>query len=136
MIVNLAHSREQTSSANLITLGSTWGIMLRMKALGRLVEWRNREHGALLVTGMPKTGKTALIEEFGRTYEHFVRIDLRGNPDLKSIFKRGSDAESVSKGVSACTDMEIVPGSTLLFIDGIQGCREALASLTRLSIDS
>lgn len=112
--------------------------MLKRKAYGRLMEWKDRPgHGPLLVTGQRHVGKTFLIERFGsENYEHVVRLDLSASPEYSSIFFGDPDADSLISRMAACRgSSEFVPGRTLIFLDEIQECPRARAALGSLAQD-
>lgn len=54
--------------------------MLRRKAYDRLLEWKNRKHKCLIVSGQRQVGKTYIINEFGRdNYDHVICLEFSRN---------------------------------------------------------
>ncbi|MEI6750574.1 MAG: ATP-binding protein, partial [Bacteroidota bacterium] len=57
-----------------------------------------------------------------------VSINLEESPEYKSVFKT-NNPKSIIQELSVLKNMDIIPGQTLLFIDEIQACPEAIVSL-------
>ena len=95
-----------------------------------LTEWKSRvNRKPLLVRGARQVGKTFVINEFGtQQFANSVSINLEESPEYKSVFKT-NNPKSIIQELSVLKNMDIVPGQTLLFIDEIQACPEAIVSL-------
>jgi len=95
-----------------------------------LTEWKTRANRKpLLVRGARQVGKTFIINEFGaQQFANTVSINLEESPEFKSVFKT-NNPKSIIQELSVLKNMDIVPGQTLLFIDEIQACPEAIVSL-------
>lgn len=95
-----------------------------------LIEWKNRkEHLPLLLRGARQVGKSYLVEHFGKThFKKMIKVDFEKNPDLESCFKIRDPIEII-KQLELAFETKITIGSTLLFIDEIQECPNALTSL-------
>jgi len=95
-----------------------------------LTEWKIRANRKpLLVRGARQVGKTFVINEFGtQLFANSVSINLEESPEYKSVFKT-NNPKSIIQELSVLKNMDIVPGQTLLFIDEIQACPEAIVSL-------
>lgn len=114
-------------------------IMLKRKILSKLTEWKNsRPEKCLIVEGARQIGKTFIIREFAKeNYESQIELNFIENPSLSDIFKGALDSESVLTAVTLYVpDSKIIPGNTLLFIDEIQECSEAITALKFLAADS
>lgn len=83
----------------------------------------------LLIRGARQTGKTYVIEDFGQRYfENQVTINFELYPEYKSCF--GSlQPENILLQLRALSRQPLVPGKTLLFLDEIQECPEAIQAL-------
>lgn len=112
-------------------------IVLKRKAYGKLLEWKDRKHKCLLVSGQRQVGKTYIIDRFGKeNYEHYAYFDFNEIKELKLVFGGNLDVDSIIAGLSLYADnVEFVPGSTLIVLDEIQECPEARASLKYFTID-
>ncbi|MEI6437018.1 MAG: AAA family ATPase, partial [Bacteroidota bacterium] len=94
------------------------------------VEWKERENRKpLLVRGARQVGKTFTISEFAnRQFANSVTINLEESPEMKSIFKTNNPV-SIIQELSVLKRTDIIPGQTLLFIDEIQSCPDAIVCL-------
>lgn len=95
-----------------------------------LVEWKSRKtRKPLLIRGARQVGKTYTIEHFARNhFSNILNINLESQKELCSIFSKKRIGSLITE-LSLYYDEEIVPGETLLFIDEIQSCPEAIALL-------
>lgn len=110
--------------------------MIERKIYRTLLEWKNREHKCLVVTGQRQVGKTFIIETFAKAeYEHYIYINFDDSPELKELFDGDTTAEEMIKKLTVRFGADsIVDGSTLLFLDEIQECERAYSSLKQFSI--
>lgn len=84
----------------------------------------------LLLRGARQVGKTFVVRQLGKDFSSFVEINLTDQPALKTIFTGPSfDPGIMISAISAFTGQPIVDGKTLLFIDEIQACPEAITAL-------
>ena len=89
-----------------------------------------------MVTGARQVGKTYLIREFGRDeYDVFLEINFIETPKAKEIFEGDLDASTLVAGLTAFTDVPLVPGKTLVFLDEIQECPRARTAMKFLVED-
>lgn len=83
----------------------------------------------MIVRGARQVGKTYLIEEFAKTeFRNCLSINLEEKPELKKLFF-DNDVIRILTELSILMNEDISFGETLLFIDEIQSCPEALQSL-------
>lgn len=100
------------------------------KVDGDLDQWRaESRHKPLLIRGARQVGKTQTIREFGKKFEHFIEINFEETPRLKALFAEDLSPAGICENIAAIYKTPIIPGSTLLFFDEIQGCQEAIAAL-------
>jgi predicted AAA+ superfamily ATPase len=102
---------------------------MKRSLLKNLIDWRNDpEHMPLLIRGARQVGKTFLVEHFG---EHFfknkVSINFEFKPEYKACFT-SMDPEIIVNRLSLLSHQPIQARETLLFLDEIQECPEALQS--------
>ena len=95
-----------------------------------LLEWKDSKvRQPLLLRGARQTGKTFIINDFGNnSFKYFITLNFERNPEFKDIFKTRIPIEIIEK-VTLFTGKKIEAGKTLLFIDEIQECPEAIISL-------
>lgn len=97
---------------------------------GSLAEWASRDaHKPLLVRGARQVGKSTAIRHLGEQFESFVEINLERSPQFSELFQRDLDVKRITAELAAMTGRPIVAGKTLLFIDEIQACPQAIMSL-------
>lgn len=91
---------------------------------------------ALLVDGARQVGKTYIIEEFGRThYESVVKIDFVKMKGATELFQNVESESEILERISAFTRKRLLPGKTLIFLDEIQKCSEAVTYIKYLVKD-
>ena len=97
----------------------------------RLSEWKDAaEHKPILLMGARQTGKTWVMEEFGRThFEYVAFFDFSETLELNTIFSQTKDPERLLKELAIQTEVPIEPGKTLIVFDEIQECEAAFNSL-------
>ena len=106
--------------------------MLRRKVSDDLVKWKNKgDRKCLMLRGARQVGKTFSARAFAEeNFEAFIEINFLKQPTLKDIFKGDLDVNSLLKVFSLyLPEARFVPGKTLLFLDEIQECPEAITSL-------
>lgn len=95
-----------------------------------LLDWANRpEHKPLLLRGARQVGKSTAIRNLGKQFDNFIEINFEQRPEFKAVFAPNLDVRRILSQIGALTGQSVVPGKTLLFLDEIQMCHEALLSL-------
>ena len=113
--------------------------MLKRKATKDITKWvESKDRKCLVVQGARQTGKTYIIERFAEdNYEEYVEINFKQMPSARDIF---SGDLTVANMVMAMRfrfpEKKIAPGKTMIFLDEIQECQEALTSLKFWALDN
>ncbi len=109
--------------------------MIERKIYRTLLEWKNRKHKCLVVTGQRQVGKTFIIDAFAKAeYEHYVYINFEDSPEMKELFDGDTAAAEMIKKLTLRFGADsIADGSTLLFFDEIQECGRAYSSLKQFT---
>lgn len=95
-----------------------------------LLAWKNKKNRRpLILRGARQVGKTHAVRVLGKTFSHFVEVNLETNEELRRIFEQDLDVERIILQVLVATKQKIEPGSTLLFIDEIQNVPKAIIAL-------
>ena len=95
-----------------------------------LQEWAARnDHKPILLRGARQVGKSTAVRHLGEQFDSYVEINLEKRPAYKALFQSDLDVTRIISNLSALTGQRIEPGKTLLFIDEIQECPEAIMSL-------
>lgn len=95
-----------------------------------LMKWKNKEDRLpIILRGARQVGKSFIIEKFGQeNFEFLVTCNFEYQPELISCF-------DIFDPVAICAKLEvafktrIIPGKTLLFLDEIQNCPNAITAL-------
>ena len=105
--------------------------MLRRKIDKLLKEWKQKKNKkALLVRGARQVGKTTSIRNLGESYDSFIEINFLRNKSFKEIFSGDLDVNTLILNFSVyLPEARFIKGKTLLFLDEIQECPEAITSL-------
>ncbi len=96
----------------------------------RLIDWKNdKNRRPLMIRGARQVGKTWLVNHFGKTnFDSYVEINFEFQPQMKSCFSTFDPAVIIQR-IELTMNIEIIPGKTLLFLDEVQECPEAIKSL-------
>jgi predicted AAA+ superfamily ATPase len=83
----------------------------------------------LILIGARQVGKSYLARQLGESFESFIEINFETQPSAKNLFSGDLTIKVLLTKLRAYTEKNIEPGKTLLFLDEIQECEEALLSL-------
>lgn len=103
-----------------------------------LLRWKNgRVRKALLILGERQIGKSFVARRFGqKEYDYFLEINFIDDPDAKSIFQPARSAQTVLQTIFVRhPEFKMEKGRSLLFLDEIQKCPEAVTALKFLVDD-
>lgn len=95
-----------------------------------LIKWKDHPNRKpLLIRGARQVGKSFVVEKIGAAYfEKLVTINFEFEPQFIDCFTT-LDPAKIIRALEAILKEEIKAGSTLLFLDEIQDCSNALLSL-------
>lgn len=88
-----------------------------------------KENKALLITGARQVGKTYIIREFSKKYEHFVEINFIEKSELTTLFSNCKGRDDFLLRLSAVAGNELVKGKTLVFFDEVQECKDIVTAI-------
>lgn len=95
-----------------------------------LILWKSqKDRYPLIIRGARQVGKSYLVETFGK--DHFLNsvvVNFEFQPQLKDVFQSLNPAEIINK-LRLILGVQIKEGDTLLFLDEIQECPQAIMSL-------
>ncbi len=99
-------------------------------ALEQLKQWKERPNRKpLILQGARQVGKTWLMQEFGRlAFQHTFIINFEDDAHARGVFEEDLDVNRIMKQLSIKAGYQITP-DTLLVLDEIQACPQALTSL-------
>lgn len=113
--------------------------MLKRKATTFIQEWiKTKDKKCLVLQGARQTGKTFTVVNFAQEYyEDLVEINFKMTPSAAGIFNGDLTVDGMITAISfRYPDKKLVPGKTLIFLDEIQECQEAITSLKFWAIDN
>ena len=97
-----------------------------------LEEWKSSvNRKPLLLRGARQVGKSSSVRESGKQFDYYFEINFE-NKDFagaKKIFERHSNPHLICDELTALYEIPVKEGKTLLFLDEIQSCPDALSSL-------
>lgn len=104
---------------------------MRRTVLDALLDWKNdKNRKVLLMRGARQVGKTFIVRELAKEFNHYVEVNFEKNNEIQSIFDQNLDPARICTNLSAYYGIPIIDGETLLFFDEIQGCSNAIQSLS------
>lgn len=106
--------------------------MLKRKATKQLQDWiKTKNKKCLVVQGARQTGKTFIIKQFAEdNYDEYIEINFKMTPSATDIFSGDLSVDGMVMALKfRFPDKKIIPGKTLIFLDEIQECPEAITSL-------
>lgn len=97
----------------------------------RILYWKEHSSGkALLVTGARQVGKTYTVREFGRRhYGSFIELDFLKDARARGLFESSKTSEEILLRLSALEGNRMIKGDTLIFLDEVQECPEAVTAI-------
>lgn len=113
--------------------------MMKRKLMTSIKNWaatKNRK--CLVVQGARQIGKTYIIERFAEeNYEEIIEINFKQLPSAMEIFSGDQTVDNMIMVMRfRFPEKKILPGKTLIFIDEIQECQEAITSLKFWAADN
>ena len=100
----------------------------------RLVEnelnkWgQEKEPKPIIFRGARQVGKTYLVRKLAKNFDNLVEINFELKPELKKIFT-SLEPQVIKEAIYRETREKIILGKTLLFLDEVQNCPQAIKSL-------
>ncbi|MBL4817892.1 MAG: ATP-binding protein [Deltaproteobacteria bacterium] len=96
----------------------------------QLLAWKtSKTRIPLLLRGARQVGKSFAVEKLGQTaFESFITVNFEKKPDLAACFT-DLDPKSILSKLELALDTRILPGQSLLFLDEIQNCPQAILAL-------
>ena len=104
---------------------------IQREIIERLKAWKeNPRRKPLVLQGARQVGKSWALKKFGKEFfGDIVYINFDTMPAVKEDFKRTKEPQKLIKSMEMMVGKAISPSSTLIILDEIQECNEALNSL-------
>ena len=111
---------------------------MERKAYQALESWqKNPKRKPLIIKGARQVGKTWLVKHFGeKNYQNVIYINFDHDGSAKEIFELDYEISRIITRLSIHAHQDILPDSTLIFLDEIQECPKALESLKYFTEDA
>ena len=97
-----------------------------------LQQWSSeKRRKPLMLRGARQVGKTSAVRNLGRRFKYFFEVNFenKDHSAAKTIFLQHSDPQTICSELAVLFGKPIVAGETLLFLDEIQNCTDAISSL-------
>lgn len=95
-----------------------------------LKEWKNSSSlKPLLLRGARQVGKSWAVKHLGESFEYYIEVNFEKRPDMKDVFERVHEVHELANSLGMLYGVSVVAGKTLLFLDEIQDCPNAIKSL-------
>ncbi|MCL2510721.1 MAG: ATP-binding protein [Bacteroidales bacterium] len=105
--------------------------LIQRKIEHTLLQWKEQRNSLpLMLIGARQTGKTFTINEFcDKNYAHKIEINFLQNDIFKSFFDGSLSPQDIIENIELFFHTTINPENTVIFLDEIQECEKAIASL-------
>lgn len=95
-----------------------------------LLEWKdNPMRKPLLLRGARQVGKSSAVRHFGKEFQFFAEVNFERHKTVKTFFQGDIDIRLIVQKIAIYINVPIEEGKTLLFLDEIQECPEAIMAL-------
>ena len=104
---------------------------MERKIVKDLILWKdNPKRQPLLLQGARQVGKTYALLAFGKKhYKNVAYFNMEESKAIPAIFERDLNPERIVRELAAHNNQTILPEATLIILDEIQACEQALTSL-------
>ncbi len=103
---------------------------IRRNIDSQLLAWKaNPMRKPLLLRGARQVGKSSAVRHFGKQFKYFAEVNFERDKAVKTFFQGDIDVRMIAKKISNYIRVPVEDGKTLLFLDEIQECPEAIMAL-------
>ena len=105
--------------------------MFKRSIIKQLEQWKDKpDRKPLMLLGARQVGKTFVLKQFGKeSFEHCAYFSVDEENGVADIFRKTKNPIQIVEQLSFLCDKPIKVGKTLLILDEIQSCPEAISSL-------
>jgi predicted AAA+ superfamily ATPase len=95
-----------------------------------LLQWKdNTFRKPLLVRGARQVGKTFSVRQLAKSFTSYIEVNFESDRSVHTFFEKDFNPDEICMNLSAYYNVPVQDGQTLLFLDEIQACPEAISSL-------
>lgn len=95
-----------------------------------LLEWKNNaDRKPLLVRGARQVGKTYTVRQLAKQFRFYLEVNFESDRSVHSFFEKDLNPDEICMNLSAYYNVPVQDGQTLLFLDEVQACPQAISSL-------
>jgi len=95
-----------------------------------LLAWsKEADHKPVLLRGARQVGKSASVRKLAESFDNFLEINFEKNKKIHAVFDSDLVPKQICAHLSIHFNQAITPGKTLLFLDEIQSCPNAISAL-------
>ena len=94
-----------------------------------LQSWAAADSKVMLLRGGRQVGKTYAVRHLSKSFDSFIEVNFEEEKDVRMLFDGSLDPVGIVRKLANYFGVGIVEGQTLLFLDEIQACPDALRSL-------
>jgi uncharacterized protein len=95
-----------------------------------LLHWKeNPGRKPLLIRGARQVGKTFSVRQLANSYPSYLEVNFESDRSVHTFFEKDIDPDEICMNLSAFYNVPVQDGQTLLFLDEIQACPQAISSL-------
>jgi predicted AAA+ superfamily ATPase len=95
-----------------------------------LLAWKNEKvRKVLLLRGARQVGKSSSARNLAGCFEYFIEVNFEKNRKAHGLFDGDFNVKEVCENLSVLFKTPIIPGRTLVFLDEIQSCPNAISAL-------
>lgn len=105
--------------------------MFNRSIIKELEAWKNKEdRKPLIMLGARQVGKTSVLKRFGKEqFVHCAYFSLDEEKGVCDIFRTTKNPVQIIEQLSFLSEVSILPQETLLILDEIQDCPEAISAM-------
>ena len=105
--------------------------MFNRSIIKELEAWKNKEdRKPLIMLGARQVGKTSVLKRFGKEqFVHCAYFSLDEEKGVCAIFRTTKNPVQIIEQLSFLSEVPILPQETLLILDEIQDCPEAISAM-------
>ena len=96
----------------------------------KLINWKNTsDRKPLLLRGARQVGKSSTVKELAKHFETFIEVNFDSHKEVHAFFDGNIIPKDICESLEIFYKTSITVGSTLIFFDEIQSCKNAINSL-------